>query len=98
MASPTSWPVGELREGVFVDRAPLARSPHAADDLVAAERLGDTAAFDDGEHRLFDGGEPAAACSAGSSSPDRLAVVHLAGVDDPAVAVSAERAAHDDPS
>ena len=87
-------PVRELRQRVFVDRASLARPPDAAHDLVAAERLGDPAALHHREHGLLDGGEPPTAGGAGAPAPDGLAVVHLAGVDDPAVAVPAERATH----
>src|SRR5689334_6052767 len=44
--------VGELGERVLVDGPALAGSSDAADDLLAAERLGDAAALDDGEHGL----------------------------------------------
>ena len=90
--------LGQQRDGVLVDRPPLAGLAHASDDLRAAERLGDAAALDHGEDGLLDGGEPLAALGARTAPPDQLAVVGLARVDDPRVGVSAVRTAHRRPS
>src|ERR1700754_606625 len=86
--------VGELLQRVLVDGAALAGSADSVDDLLAAERLGDPAALDDGEHGLLDRGEPTNARRAGPSAARGLAVVDLTGVDHPTVRVTAERAAH----
>ena len=109
MASPTSWLghlgraggadgvldlLGEQLQLVLVDRPALAGPAHAGDDLGAVERLADPAALDDGEHRLLDGGEPAAALRAGPTAAGGRPLVGLPRVDDPAVGVVAERAAH----
>src|SRR5215207_6107406 len=87
-------PLGQLLQCVLVDRPALARPAHAAHDLLAAERLGDTGTLDDGQHGLLDGGEAAAALRARPAAPDDLALVDLAGVDDTRVAVPTERTPH----
>src|SRR2546425_734797 len=66
-----------LLRGVLVAGGALAGPPHPADDLVAAERLGHPAALQHREHRLLDGGEPAAALGAGPAAAGGLAVVDL---------------------
>jgi hypothetical protein len=86
--------VGELGQGVLVDGAALAGAADAAHDLVAAEGLGDAAALDDGEHGFLDGGEPPAAGGARAAPAGGLPLVDLAGVDDLALGVPAERTAH----
>src|SRR5688500_18659062 len=87
----------ELLERVLVDGSPLTCPPDPADDLLPAERFGDTAALDDGEHRLLDRRETPAARRARSPAARGVAVVDLPGVDDPTVRVAAERAAHRHP-
>src|SRR6266545_1074119 len=87
-------PLGQQRDGVVVDRPPLAGLTDACNDLVAAERLGDPAALDDRENRLLDRGEPLATPRACPAAADQLAVVGLPGVDHPRVGVAAVRAPH----
>ena len=45
---------------VIVDLTALTRAPHAPDHLLAAERLGDTAALHNRQHGGLHGGEPSA--------------------------------------
>src|SRR6476659_1175852 len=84
----------ELGECVLVHRAALAGAAHAGDHLLAAERLGDAAAFDHGQRRLLHGGEALAALLAGPAAPDHLALVDLARIDDAGIGVTAVRAPH----
>src|SRR4051794_37668751 len=86
--------VGELGERVLVDRPALAGAPHAAHDLLTAERLGDAAALDDREDGFLDHGEPTPAGGAGAATAGGLPVVDLSGVDHAAVRVPTERTSH----
>src|SRR6185295_4031667 len=53
--------LAEPGELIFADRPALAGLAHAADHLVAIERLDHAAALDDDYLHLLDGGEPALA-------------------------------------
>src|SRR2546421_607527 len=87
-------PLCQQRDGVLVDRPPLAGLADASDDLRAAERFGDPAALNHREDGLLHGREPLAALRAGPPPADELTVVGLPGVDDPGVGVPAVRASH----
>src|SRR5690606_16378476 len=87
-------PLREQRDVVLVHRPPLARLAHPGDDLLSAERLGDTAALDDCEHGLLHGGEPPAALRAMPPSADQCPVLGLPGVDHPGIRVTTVRAPH----
>src|SRR5699024_8316665 len=86
--------LGEQREVVLADRAPLARLAHAVDDLLAAERLGGPGPLDDREARRLDRGETTVALGALAATTDRRPVVGGPGVDDAGVPVAAEGAVH----
>src|SRR6185437_1808966 len=62
-------PLGEQREVVVADRPALAGATDAGDDLVPAERFGDTAALDHRESGFLDGRETPAALLAGPPAP-----------------------------
>src|SRR5438067_1064138 len=86
--------LGQVRELVLGHRPALTGPAHAPHDLVAGERLGDPAPLADHEDHGFLGGEPPAALRARPATADRRAVIRGPAVDDPAVVVPAERAAH----
>src|SRR3954469_4276982 len=79
---------------VLVDRPTLAGPSHTGDDLGPVERFAHATALDDGQHGLLDRGEPAPARGAGAAATGGRPLVGLPRVDDPAVGVVAERAAH----
>src|SRR6185369_2549654 len=68
-------PLRQQRDGVLVDRPALACLADARHDLDPAERLGHTAALHDREDGLLNGGEPAAALRAGTTTADQGTVV-----------------------
>ena len=86
--------LSEEVESVVVDLPTLAGTAHATLDLLPAERLGDSAALDDRQHRGFDRAEPATALGAGPAPTNCLPVVHLARIDHARIRVSAVRAMH----
>ncbi|MET3860107.1 hypothetical protein ABIE38_001017 [Dietzia sp. 2505] len=75
--------LGEPPERVLVDRPPLARAAHTADYFVAAETLGHAVAFENGQQRGLQSGEPVSAVGALASTPNRLPFVDRPGVDYP---------------
>ena len=79
---------------VVIDVAALAGTAYTLDDLVAAERLGNTAALHDGEHSGLHGGETTATFRARSTSPYRLTLIRLTGIDYARVWMPAERTVH----
>src|SRR5690606_12716987 len=79
---------------VLPDRPTLTGLPDAVDDLLAAERLGYARPLHHRQARRLDGGEAALTLGALPPPPDRGAVVGRTGVDDPRVAVPAERTVH----
>jgi hypothetical protein len=86
--------LGQELQLVLGDGAALAGSSDPRDDLGAVERLADPAALDHGENRFLDGREPTAALRTGATATGGRPLIGLARVDDPAVGVVAERAAH----
>ena len=84
----------ELGDRIRIDRATLAGPADPGDDLAPAERFGHPTALDDRQQRSFEGGEPARALRAGPAAADGLAVLDLAGVDDPGIRVTTERTPH----
>jgi hypothetical protein len=86
--------LGEHLQLVLVDRPALTGAPNAGDHLGAVERLAHPTALDDSEDRLLDGGESSIARRARATTTGGRPLVGLARIDDPAVGVVAERAAH----
>src|SRR5262249_12977738 len=87
--------LGQQIQRILVHIAPLAGAADALDDLLAAERLGDTAALDDGEHRGFYRSETPPTLGAGPAAPNGLAFIGFPRVDHPGVGMTAERTVHD---
>src|SRR5690606_9488765 len=86
--------LGEHLQLVLGDRPALAGLARAADDLVAAERLGRAGALDDRQRGGLDRAEAPAALRALTAPPDDGALLLDAAVDHAGVGVTAERAVH----
>ncbi len=79
-------------------RSALTGFPHAGNDLLARERLDDTAALDHHEARGLGCAEPPSALGALAATADREPIVTGPRVNDAAVRVPAEGAVHGGPS
>src|SRR5699024_9466613 len=80
---------------VLGDRTALARLPHSGDHLVSTERLNRTGAFHHVQTGSLHGGEPAATLRTLPATANGSAVLGRPGIDDPRIAMTAERAVHE---
>src|ERR1700678_1698798 len=80
---------------LLIHLAPLACPTNTPDDLLPAERLGHTAALDNGQDRGFHGGEPSPTLGARPAAPNGLAFISFPGINHPRVGMPAERTVHD---
>src|SRR5699024_5166335 len=87
--------LGQECQIVLGDRTALARLPNTGDDLVPAERLNRAGAFHHVQTGSLHGGEPATALRTLPATANGSAVLGRSGIDDPRIAVTAERAVHE---